>query len=487
MKQHKLIFNSLVLFFILPIFILSCNIKSSQTVKISVLTNDRASKEIKIIIYDMLTLADSILSERQIDSTGKAALEFNLTQPTFAYIDFGKYGSSLYLEPSNDLKITVDTIQSPKILFTGNGAVPNNFLYQTAAIRKSYESKGGKYFSYLYPNDLILRLDSLEHDYANYHSTNQNSKSLPENTRELLTLKNNIGVIAIKEECLMVHYLDSSYISQCPKQLLNISNEIPFDQKPIKYRLLDYVLALRGNLGLLKRNVTRYNRNHEANFPKILSDSIEQNKKYTKGDKELLNAMILIDEVELTPTIDSLFNAFKHNYPGSLYLPHLQENRNSRLALLPGKDAPDFSGKTMDGKTLSLKDLKGKIIYVDVWATWCAPCRAEFPFSKHLAKQFKDNNEVVFLYSSIDDLSKKDKWVKMVNENKDLLGIQILQQDENMEKAYLMRGVPHYILIDQDGKIVNADAPRPSSGKVENEIRKLLRKERPSDSIKPKP
>jgi len=44
-----------------------------------------------------------------------------------------------------------------------------------------------------------------------------------------------------------------------------------------------------------------------------------------------------------------------------------------------------------------------------------------------------------------------------------------------MEKAYLMRGVPHYILIDQEGKIVNADAPRPSSGKVEHEIRKLLK------------
>jgi len=255
----------------------------------------------------MLTLEDSILSKSSIDLTGKANLEFNLAHPTFAYIELGKWGSTLYLEPGYDLKVDLDTIKFPNLLFSGKGAEPNNYLFQTFAIYKTYESKGGKNFWQLNPKDLLVRLDSLEHDYANYYATNQNSKSLPESTRELVALKHSIGVIAIKEQCLMNHFLDSSYISQCPKQLLNISKEIPFDQKLIKYRLLDYVLALRGNFGLLKRSVTRYNRNQEVNFPKILSDSIEQNKKYTKGDNELLSAMNLIDEVELSPTIDSLF------------------------------------------------------------------------------------------------------------------------------------------------------------------------------------
>jgi len=171
---------------------------------------------------------------------------------------------------------------------------------------------------------------------------------------------------------------------------------------------------------------------------------------------------------------DSLFKGFKHKYPSSEYLPQLQRLADKCLAISPGSIAPDITGTTIDGISLSLKELRGKVVYVDVWATWCGPCRKEFPSSKEIQEHFGQNDNIVFLFVSIDQ--DKAAWRKMVTDEKEIKGIHINLNEEQMRKSYLISGVPWFILIDHDGKIVNADAPKPSSGKVENEIRKQLKR-----------
>jgi hypothetical protein len=80
--------------------------------------------------------------------------------------------------------------------------------------------------------------------------------------------------------------------------------------------------------------------------------------------------------------------------------PGFTKKRSTRVLpdgkLGPGKPATDVTGLTTDGKKVSLSSLKGKVVYVDVWATWCAPCRAEFPDSKKLVKEFEGNDQVEF-------------------------------------------------------------------------------------------
>jgi len=136
-----------------------------------------------------------------------------------------------------------------------------------------------------------------------------------------------------------------------------------------------------------------------------------------------------------------------------------------------GEDSPKFNYPDTNGKNVSLDDLKGKYVYVDVWATWCGPCKREIPSLKKLDEEFK-GKDIAIVSMSIDKMEDKDKWLKMVKDE-NLGGIQIMaDKDWNSDfvKAYNIRGIPRFILIDKEGKILNDNAPRPSNP----ELKKLF-------------
>jgi thiol-disulfide isomerase/thioredoxin len=143
-----------------------------------------------------------------------------------------------------------------------------------------------------------------------------------------------------------------------------------------------------------------------------------------------------------------------------------------REELVKGKKSPLFIGyENYNGSKVSLLDLRGKYIYIDVWATWCGPCKAEIPYLKEVEKQYHDK-KIVFVSISVDYAKDHDKWKTMVKE-KELSGIQLLADNNfasSFVQEYRINGIPRFILIDQDGNIVSADAPRPSS----DSLRKLL-------------
>jgi thiol-disulfide isomerase/thioredoxin len=152
----------------------------------------------------------------------------------------------------------------------------------------------------------------------------------------------------------------------------------------------------------------------------------------------------------------------------------LQEHLLAMQKISNGDVAPDFSGKTPEGKTVSLSDLKGKIVLVDVWATWCAPCKAEIPHLKKLEEEMKGKN-VVFVSYSVDDLKDKGKWEEMVVSEK-LGGIQLIGDaafSSAIAKNYEIKAIPRFMVFNKKGEIVAIDAPRPSTP----ELKELMEKE----------
>jgi thiol-disulfide isomerase/thioredoxin len=126
----------------------------------------------------------------------------------------------------------------------------------------------------------------------------------------------------------------------------------------------------------------------------------------------------------------------------------------------PGKRSPDFSAMDIDGRSWSLADFKGRYVYVDMWATWCAPCRRELPYLKALADKFQDA-QISFVGLSID--SDKEKWSQMVK-NGEMPGVQLyLGTGSSFQKNYGIDAIPRFILIDRNGRIISNDMSRPSS------------------------
>lgn len=159
---------------------------------------------------------------------------------------------------------------------------------------------------------------------------------------------------------------------------------------------------------------------------------------------------------------ENFFQYLESTYP---------KERKMRIKFASGKPSPTFNNyENYKGGTTSLSDLRGKYVYIDMWATWCGPCKKEIPYLKELEEKFKGNN-IHFVSISIDKPNKHDAWKEMVEE-KELSGIQLYAgEDVEFQMEYQINAIPRFILIDPQGNIVNANAPRPSSG---NQIEDLL-------------
>ena len=144
--------------------------------------------------------------------------------------------------------------------------------------------------------------------------------------------------------------------------------------------------------------------------------------------------------------------------------------------LTSGSPSPKFSNyENFNGGTTSLEDFKGKVTYIDIWATWCLPCRGEIPALKELEKKFH-GKDVAFVSISIDQ--NKDEWKEFVK-SEDLKGVQLFAEnafESQFIQDYGIRQIPTFIIIDKEGKIVNADAPRPSSDEITGLLEGLLKK-----------
>jgi thiol-disulfide isomerase/thioredoxin len=128
--------------------------------------------------------------------------------------------------------------------------------------------------------------------------------------------------------------------------------------------------------------------------------------------------------------------------------------------LKSGDNSATFKYQDINGKTVSLADFEGKYVLIDVWATWCAPCKKEIPFLQALEKKMQGKN-IVFASISCDQ--NKAAWEKMVK-NEKLGGVQLhTGGDKTFMEAYEIDGIPRFILLDKKGKIIDPNMKnRPS-------------------------
>ena len=203
-------------------------------------------------------------------------------------------------------------------------------------------------------------------------------------------------------------------------------------------------------------------------------------------EEEAFNAKINVLEKEY----DSILSSYK-NLDSTLVdmvttqnkqmFAYFKNNYNSNKKIAKGRPSPKFENYIdIKGGKKSLDSFKGKYVYIDVWATWCGPCIREIPALDKLEKEYHSKN-IAFVSISTDESRRsggsweaaEKKWSNFVKD-RNMSGIQLWSgKDTRFQQEYQINGIPRFILIDPQGNIVDANAPRPSDPRLRNVFNSL--------------
>lgn len=139
--------------------------------------------------------------------------------------------------------------------------------------------------------------------------------------------------------------------------------------------------------------------------------------------------------------------------------------------LKKGDMCPKFIFKDLDGKEVSLEQFKGKYVVIDVWASWCQPCKQEFPNLKKLEEKYKDKN-IVFVSISSD--AQERRWRFELDFLREKLNLQWwIAGNEQFMRDFEIAMLPRIILLDKKGRIAELKLPKPSDPKFEKMLKML--------------
>ncbi|KAA1246608.1 TlpA disulfide reductase family protein [Aquimarina sp. RZ0] len=381
----------------------------------------------------------------------------------------GKEWTQIYLKPKYDLSLTLNVKEfDESIKYEGAGANENNYLAKKALLEEGF----GKlnyygYYGKLSEKEFLKLTDSLYNVQKNFLEENTNldkdffyieSKSLEFGMLDKYSSYEDMHKFVTENEDFKVseNYPDAF-------ENIDLSNE----EFLISPNYISYVESY-----LSKKTREKVN-THDNNVDNTLA-YVKTIKKEVKNSliKEELLYNTGMWQLSRTKKLDSVFNQIKPILTNEKHVTEVTEKYNRLKKTEKGAISPVFEFKDINEKIISLNDLKGKLVYIDIWATWCLPCIKEIPDLKKMEAYF-EGKDIQFVSICKDDT--KDRWKKMVEE-KELGGIQLFASNEKMTffEDYSVHGIPRFILIDKNGKIIDGNAKRPSNPELQQEIEKYL-------------
>jgi thiol-disulfide isomerase/thioredoxin len=215
---------------------------------------------------------------------------------------------------------------------------------------------------------------------------------------------------------------------------------------------------------------------------KLIETVLKGNSKAYALSKLIINSC---DKVEYELAKNMINKLKESDKEGKVYKYAQQQCGEALTAKAAEKKAEKTVAKTKsnypvllnaDGKEVFIDQFKGKVVYVDFWASWCGPCRQQFPFSKKLHESMskKELDKIVFLYISIDD--NEATWKKAVEQNA-LQGINVISRggwSSEVCKYFKISSIPRYMILNKDGKVVEENAKRPSDETLRDDLLKLM-------------
>lgn len=421
----------------------------------------------------------------ELNKNSQFQRQYSFTSPTYirlATIEPQTFSAFFLVMPNETIEIDKSRIG---IKLNGSLQAYNIFVEQLNQDMKN------KFSGVVTDSDLLLyKFEKLNEFFANFSGPNS------------AMIKSLSTVDAIIDRALyplLIKWNSDNSKMQMIAQIFKNPNATPANDGPTKYlnkiNFDDENLQYLGIPSLsMFNNLIRILRMHEVKNDTLLKEQdeyviesriIKTLFKETPFRARLLgyNLYSRVDEYTKYPMalsgVEDYINDYKKDKFTSGLIPSIEsiylKQKSTLGSLAKGATAPSFKLPNSQGKLVSLSDFKGKVVYLDLWASWCGPCLEEMPHLKKMRERFA-GKDVAFVAISID--TDTGKWLKKIKDMK-LEGIQLIDkvgsQNSKIATDYKVHGVPHYVLIDKKGKIASAFAPIPSSTtEIDKEINKLL-------------
>lgn len=194
----------------------------------------------------------------------------------------------------------------------------------------------------------------------------------------------------------------------------------------------------------------------EDEYNAIVNEQIEYIKNFISNHKYSFASLAAIEQLNPESDLEIykiLHDGLNEKFPNSSYVQAFTSRYKELSRLAIGNDAPDIVMNTPTGEVLSLSSLRGKIVLIDFWASWCKPCRMENPNVVKLYAKYKDKGFEI-LGVSLD--KEKEAWVQAIkDDNLTWKHVSDLSfWNSAVVKLYNIKGVPYTVLVDKEGKII---------------------------------
>lgn len=378
----------------------------------------------------------------------------------YYFLSYGRESAYVYLNPKDNMVISLDANQFDESLrFSGSGSERNNYLsqrtLQNAEVTKDVNS--------------FYKVN--EEDYL------QNLKFKKDKAEQLLNSFNVEAFFVADEKKSLVN-----------DYMLNIQNY----ERNYSYYIGEETEVSNAFFDVLKTvdfsDLTDYNKDPfyryliNSHWSKKIDDADtyeEMNATYRDlKSSDLRVAMLMNFSSKISSSKSKAADYLKliqKNTTSKNFIKYAEDTYSSLSKLKEGDVSPNFSYNDINGAMVHLSDFKGRIVYIDVWATWCAPCIKQIPYIEKLEKEFH-NMPITFVSISVDKKEAFEKWKKMVRV-KNLVGVQLFADksfDSDFMDHYAVNSIPRFIIIGKDGNIVDPDAPNPSYDKTRTLLSDLL-------------